>query len=252
MADLDLTQILRDWPYESGQLHVRLIRAGDGRLVVQTRVELGILQMELTGRPDGTRPGGQESWLALVAARLEAHRQRQGTDEGFAISMEDCRRLREEALQYYHRYTALLALDEYDAVARDASHNLGIIRLVRRYAESEFDRESMNQIWTHTILTRTRAEASQAVEMKQPQAALRVIDAGLAEIREALDALGAPPEAYEDSQEVRLLRGMRDALIPKLPVSQRMELMRRLQEAIAAENYELAAILRDELRLLEG
>ena len=43
---------------------------------------------------------------------------------------------------------------------------------------------------------------------------------------------------------------MRDALVPRLPASQRVELEERLRAAIDAENYELAAILRDELRLL--
>ena len=43
---------------------------------------------------------------------------------------------------------------------------------------------------------------------------------------------------------------MRDALVPKLPMSQRVELQERLQAAINAENYELAAVLRDELKLL--
>jgi protein-arginine kinase activator protein McsA len=43
---------------------------------------------------------------------------------------------------------------------------------------------------------------------------------------------------------------MREALVPKLPASQRIELQERLQAAIDAENYELAAVLRDELRLL--
>ena len=41
---------------------------------------------------------------------------------------------------------------------------------------------------------------------------------------------------------------MRDLLTPKLPASQRIELEDRLHAALAAENYELAAILRDELR----
>ena len=48
-----------------------------------------------------------------------------------------------------------------------------------------------------------------------------------------------------------MLRGMRDALVPKLPVSQKSELKDRLARAIEQENYELAAILRDELRLLK-
>jgi protein-arginine kinase activator protein McsA len=57
--------------------------------------------------------------------------------------------------------------------------------------------------------------------------------------------------AYDEANEVQLLRGMRDALVPKLPISQRMELQERLRAAIDAENYELAAMLRDELRLLK-
>jgi protein-arginine kinase activator protein McsA len=43
---------------------------------------------------------------------------------------------------------------------------------------------------------------------------------------------------------------MREALVPKLPASQRVELQQRLQAALDAENYELAAILRDELRMM--
>jgi protein-arginine kinase activator protein McsA len=44
---------------------------------------------------------------------------------------------------------------------------------------------------------------------------------------------------------------MRDALVPRLPTSQRSELEDRLRRAVDAENFELAAILRDELRSLE-
>jgi len=49
---------------------------------------------------------------------------------------------------------------------------------------------------------------------------------------------------------MRLLEGMLDLLIPRLPASQRVELEARLQDALHSENYELAAILRDELRLM--
>jgi protein-arginine kinase activator protein McsA len=51
---------------------------------------------------------------------------------------------------------------------------------------------------------------------------------------------------------VQLLLGMRDLLTPKLPASQRIELEDRLQTALANENYELAAILRDEIRQMKN
>jgi hypothetical protein len=58
-------------------------------------------------------------------------------------------------------------------------------------------------------------------------------------------------ELGSDLPEIALLEGMRDVLIPKLPSSQRYELEQRLSAAIDAENYELAALLRDELRMMK-
>src|ERR1700748_603465 len=66
---LDLNTILKDWPYESGTVKVRKITGLDGREKLQLRVDLGVLQMEITGRPDGLRPHNCE-------ALLEYHRKR--------------------------------------------------------------------------------------------------------------------------------------------------------------------------------
>ena len=43
---------------------------------------------------------------------------------------------------------------------------------------------------------------------------------------------------------------MQDMYVPRLPSSQRQEMEERLAAAIDVENYELAAILRNELRQL--
>jgi excinuclease UvrABC helicase subunit UvrB len=75
------------------------------------------------------------------------------------------------------------------------------------------------------------------------------IDRGLDEIRAMLAGRGEA-ERFDQANEVQLLRGMREMLVPKLPTSQRSELEERMRAAIRAENYELAAILRDELRQL--
>ena len=99
-------------------------------------------------------------------------------------------------------------------------------------------------------MMRARADAEGALAAGCKAEALAAIDQGLAELRSYLDT-SDQGVSYEQANEVQLLRGMREALVPKLPVSQRMELQERLQAALDAENYELAAVLRDELRLLE-
>ena len=69
--NVDLTRLLNEWPYEPGKLNVRLITADDGEQRVQVRLDLGILQMHVDGRPDGQRPSGYDSLLEYHEARLE-------------------------------------------------------------------------------------------------------------------------------------------------------------------------------------
>ena len=59
----DITDILRDCPYEPGQMSARRITGRDGFDKIQMRLDLGLLQMEVTGSPDGIRPHGCESLL---------------------------------------------------------------------------------------------------------------------------------------------------------------------------------------------
>jgi hypothetical protein len=49
----DLTGPLDRWPFEPDRLVARMIELEGDRQLLQIRVELGMLQMELTGRPDG-------------------------------------------------------------------------------------------------------------------------------------------------------------------------------------------------------
>lgn len=245
----DLSPILQEWPYEPGQINVRLIRGDDGEPKVQMRLDLGILQMEVSGRPDGQRPNGYESLLEYYEASAEEHVASEEGDE-FMLSPDDCRLLRDEAVEYYHRYIAMLILSEYDAVVRDTSRNLRVLDLCRDYAEAEEDQLILEQFRPYLVMMRARAVASQAVGDDEPRAALFALDQGLEDIRRMFDDAGRSEE-FEGASEVQLLRGMRSELVKKLPASQKSELKQRLQDALAVENYELAAILRDELKNLK-
>ncbi len=72
---LDLNTLLNDWEHESGAIKVRKVPGLDGREKLQLRIDLGLLQMEMTGRPDGKRPHNCESLLQYHqrrAARADA------------------------------------------------------------------------------------------------------------------------------------------------------------------------------------
>src|SRR5881394_2579518 len=69
--NLDLNTLLRDWPHEPGAIKVRKIIGLDGREKLQLRIDLGVLQMEMTGRPDGARPQGCDSLLSYHQNRAQ-------------------------------------------------------------------------------------------------------------------------------------------------------------------------------------
>ncbi len=249
----DLARLTQDWPYQPGQINVRLIEGDDGKPKIQLRIDLGILQMEVSGRPDGFRPEGFESLLEMHEARLDDHVAESGSAEGFDLDSEACRALRDEAVQYYHRYLSLLVLEDYEGVVRDTTRNLRVLDICAAHAASEQDRAVMEQFRPYLLMMRARALASQAIDDDEPKAALLAIDEALEAIARHFTSEGGeadPGEGFEDANEVRLLRGMKAALAPKLPVSAKEELRRRLSQAVEQENYRLAAILRDELRAM--
>jgi len=246
----DISKLLQEWAYEPGKINVRMIEGDDGEPKIQLRLDLGIMQMQVWGRPDGHRPRGYDSLLDYHEAQLDQHVEKQGSPSGFSLSEEECRELRDEAVQYYHRYVCMMLLEDYESVIRDTTRNLRVLDLCGKHASTESDRAILEQFRPYITMMRARALASQAIKDNEPKAALHAIDEGLEALKQHFSEAGQQ-DMFEQSNEVKALRGMRDALTPKLPVSERSELKRRLAQAIEQENYELAAILRDELRMLK-
>lgn len=273
----DLTHFLNEWPYEPGHITARLVQAPDGEEFLQLRVDLGVLQMRLDGRPDGQKPNGFESLLDLYEDQAavagldsmdEGSEQSQEGNGSFGLGepgegreavrflgQEECRLLREEAVQYYHRYVGLLAVEDFDRVIRDTTRNLRLLDFCAAHAVIDSDRTALEQFRPYVTMIRARAMAGRSLRENEPKAAIVAIDEGLEALRRLFDEQS--PEQFELSAEVQALRSMRDALAtrspanPELPVSQTSELRARLAKAIEDENYELAAILRDEIRQIK-
>src|SRR5688500_18370962 len=136
----DIVPLLKGWDYEPGTINVRKISGIDGAPKLQMRLDLGLLQMEMTGRPDGVRPHGCESLLEYFESQLKEHRTRNGTELGFHLTSAQCQSLREEAVMYYHRYLSLFVLEEFPGVVRDTARNLRVLDWCGKFAVNEQDR----------------------------------------------------------------------------------------------------------------
>src|SRR3954468_24073053 len=154
---LDLNTILNDWPYESGTVKVRKITGLDGREKLQLRVDLGVLQMEITGRPDGRRPHNCESLL-------EYHRKRAARSESkgdaYELTAEQCAELQQEGIQYYHRYLSLFQINDFAGVVRDTQRNLDLFDFVVAHTDREEVSWTLQQFRPYVLMMNTRARAS--------------------------------------------------------------------------------------------
>jgi len=242
----DITPVLNDWGYEAGTINVRKVSGLDGRPKLQMRLDLGLLQMELTGRPDGDRPFGHESLLEYFEDQLQEHMKQHGTELGFALTGDQCQSLREEAVLYYHRYLSLFVIEDFPGVVRDTARNLRVLDLCGKFATDEQDRLILEQYRPYITMMNARAEASLQMHAKQFDAALKTVEAGLQRIQEFYEQFGQE-EAFARSNEVRVLKRVSREIRKKLPVDPMQRLQRRLERAVKEERYEEAARLRDEM-----
>lgn len=246
MASKDVSPILSDWPYSPDRITARKIVGRDSTIKIQLRVELGVLQMDPIGRPDGRRPHGTESLLHYHEARLDRHVIRNGTRLGFYLRPDECRELREEAALYYQRYLALFVLEDYEGVDRDTARNLRVVDLCSRFALEERDRRMLEQFRPYLLMMNSRARAQTALNDENLRRAREILDDGLASIRSYYESAGHA-EGYTQSNEVAILSEIRAKIVRRLPRDPVDDLRRRLETALEAERYEDAAHLRDEL-----
>jgi hypothetical protein len=250
--DFDISHLLAQWDYQPGQVVVRRFQGKDGKDKIQLRVDLGLLQMNAEGRPDGKRPFGHNSLLEYYQARLYKHvAAHDGSDEGFKLKPEDCAKLQLEALQYHHRYICLLELQDFAGVIRDAERNLTVFDFVDKHAESPELAWALRQFQPQLLLILTRARGAQALKSEDYNLGIQLVQEGLEQIK-AFYRETAGNEAAEQSGEILSLQDWLEEIRGKRPLSRRERLERALHEAVKSEDYERAAKVRDQLRNLDS
>ena len=234
----DVDRILKDWPYQPGELCVRVIAGADGRELVQMRIEMGLLQMEVNNRPDGARPGGADSYFDYLLA-LAIH-----AGDTFTLSEEQCSEVDREFLQFYHRRICWLQLREFRRAVRDADHSLALMDFVKTCSPNEEWTQSHEQYRGFILFHRTQAAALAVLEGGGPEQAIEELNKGLARIRAVFEQHDTQEGFDEDDMVVRLGE-LKESLREHYKIGR--TLGERLADAVAAEEYELAAQLRDEM-----
>ena len=249
--NLDISDLLSSWEYQAGQIVVRRFLCKDGKEKIQLRVDLGLLQMDAFGRPDGKKPFGHESLFEHYKNKLQKFMESHGgDDEGFTLDAEDCSKLQQEAIQFHHRYICLFQLKDYPGVIRDTKRNLDVFDFVDEHAEARELAWAVQQLRPQLLMMQVRAKATLALESGNHDAAIGAVEAGLEELLQFFHKLERP-ELAEQSGEVHSLEMYLEEVRSTRPMSEKERIEKALEEAVEREDYEKAAHFRDKLRKLQ-
>jgi hypothetical protein len=245
---LDLDELTSGWDCPPGELRARAIVGRDGRELVQLRIDLGVMQMFSDGRPDGQRHRGHAS-----AAEFITHELRVG---GHLLESDWCELDREVTQTNYRRMacaavaeSALQANDDQSArryirqALEDAATCLTDLKLMNhRHAPVP---EELASLPPTLVFDRARLAAQVRVIEGQFEEAIDQADAGAASLESLLVSLGYDEEQCDEDPGLRYLRTLSRHLRREYGVT--MTLSEQLAQAIANEDFETAAELRDEL-----
>jgi hypothetical protein len=247
-VNLDLQQFTTGWHCPPDEVCARIIHGRGGEAFVQLRVDLGVLQMFLDGRPDGERYHGHACALEYVQRERRARRAPKGAD---------WQELQRELSQLNYRRLALCAIVE-DAdrrhhpeaagpacarAARDIEDCLTILRLLEQQDESLRVSPALRAT---LLFCRARVLAKARILEQRIEEAIEAIERGVAELDEFLAGNGLDEETRQHDAGITLLRDMARNLRAEHSVGK--TLREKLDEAVAAEDFEAAARLRDQLR----
>jgi hypothetical protein len=245
----DISRILANWRFDASKVQARVAEDERGRKVIQLRIDMGVLEMQMEGRPDGERPGGYSSILAQYRALGERIRERAegggGPRGDFEIPPEDYAEVDREILQYYHRRLAFYGVGDYARAAQDADHTLQLLELVRKHAKNAEYVERISGMLPSVLLERARTRALVALRKADPGAAVEHIEGGMRRIREHFR--DSPSEAGDKTaRDLAFLRRWARRIRRAHDLGEPLD--EQLEDAVRREDYREAARLRDEIR----
>ena len=234
-----IDHILNEWPFDPFAVNVRLIE-DNNRMILQMRVDMGILQLEADGRPDGIKPHGAKTYYEFLKRKATQNK------EKFQLDEDHCIEIDREFVQFYHRRVCWLQLKQFDRAVKDADHTLGLMDFCKEFSADEEWTISHEQYRPFVLYHRTQAAALAVLNdddsTDAAELAIQEVNSGLDRMQDLFIEYDAEDQFEEDELVQRLVE-FREGLRTKYNVDATLD--ERLDNAIADEDYELAAELRD-------
>jgi hypothetical protein len=208
----DIGDILKSWDYNPNSIIVRKIIGDDSKEKLQIRVNLGILQMEVDGRPDGKTPNGEESLLDYYGSLINKLEMLEGSASNFTLTEQDMNELDIEVMQYYHRRICFFALNDYVHARMDAEHNLHLMDLIKNYCKDRDYVDSHEQYRPFVIMERTRAAGLESLNNHDYAKAMEYISDAMIMIQDFYNEHGVDEEDIGRRHELTLLRKWREKI----------------------------------------
>jgi len=256
----DLEDILNRWPLDTKNVTARTIKGYDGQPLLQLRLDCGVLQMFLDGRPDGLKPHKCQTFLEYLEHQINEEPDPEVDSEETARAWRRAwPELDREMNQYYHRRLGLLAVartaqeekkDElarqyYRRAARDAEYTLHAMDFIRDHSDDEDHIEDHERFRPFVLWHWTIAQTQQKILDKNFDQAIEQVKQGMGDITKVYEDHGLKKWLKHDPSmaELRTL----EKQIRKL-YNIKSTLHEQLADALAREDYETAAKLRDQLK----
>ncbi|MCE2394225.1 DNA helicase UvrBC [Candidatus Poribacteria bacterium] len=161
---------------------IKVLKLAEGKevVVVQSNA-FTISRIYTSGRPDGKRPHGRESYYEYFCEQLEDYKQQHGSDEGFGLTPEDWRVLFRESYDRYTRYLLFAGIKRWADVKRDTNTNLAVTNMAKEFAPSEIAWESY-QYKGYMLMMNSMANAELRLMEEDRPGALDQVNLGIQQI----------------------------------------------------------------------
>ena len=138
----------------------------------------------------------------------------------------------------------------FDMALLDADHTLALMDFVRRHGIDDEYIASHERFQGLVLFQRTQAAAALALERRRPEEAIDAIHEGVAQLAALQNAAPGEPDQGEPSHQtlIEQLRNSEQEIRKNFAVEK--TLREQLDEAVAVEDYERAARIRDQIRAL--